>query len=86
MNQGRSSTRPVTTTVLTFLISTSFAVILFSDEKTYTPKSADEVKVLSLVLSSEIVANKWTKKDLICFLVQEMTPSPDVVKALGTRT
>jgi hypothetical protein len=28
------------------------------------------------------VANNWTKKDLICFSVQQMAPSPELVKAL----
>ena len=33
--------------------------------KTYFPKNADEVEVISLVLTSEARANNWTKDDLI---------------------
>lgn len=82
MNPGRASIRLATATVFAYLMSTFFAVILVSDEKTYTPKSGDEFEVLSLVLRSEVVANKWTKKDLICFSVQQKAPSPELVTAL----
>lgn len=52
-----------------------FAVAAISDERRCTPKSSDEIEVLSLVLRSEVVANKWTKRDLICFSVDQMDPS-----------
>jgi hypothetical protein len=81
MVQGHSSIRVATTITLAFLMSTFFAVVLISDERTYTPKSGDEIEVLSLVLRSEVVANKWTKRDLICFSVGQMEPSPKLVKA-----
>ena len=63
-------------------MSTFFAVVSISDEKTYTPKGGDEIEVLSLVLRSEVVANKWTKRDLICFSVGQMDPSPKLVRIL----
>jgi hypothetical protein len=85
MNQSRSSVGLYVLVVLAFLMSTIFALTLLSDDKTYTPKSGDEVEILSLVLRSEIVANKWTKRDLICFSVEDMDPSPKLVKALQQR-
>jgi hypothetical protein len=63
-------------------MSTFFAAMLISDETAYTPKSGNEIQILSLVLRSEIVASKWTKKDLICFSVQQMALGPVLVKAL----
>jgi hypothetical protein len=74
--------RVASAVIVAFLMSTFFAVGLISDEKTYTPKNGDEIEVLSLVLRSEIVANKWTKRDLICFSVEQIDPSPKLVKAL----
>ena len=65
-----------------FLFMVCFAFHVISAEKTYSPKSSDEIDVLSLVLSSEVAVNNWTKKDLICFSVQQMAPSPELVKAL----
>ncbi len=63
-------------------VSTCFALLLSSAEKTYSPKSASETDILALVLKSEVEANKWTRKDEICFSVEEMDPSPKLVKKL----
>jgi hypothetical protein len=82
MNQNRSAIRSAAATVLAFLMPTFFAASLIAGEDTYKPKSGDEIEVLSLVLKSEVVANKWTKSDLICFSVGQMDPSPKLVKAL----
>lgn len=82
MNQVHSSTRAAAATVLTFLMFSCFALILNSAEKTYSPKSGDEIEVLSLVLKSELEANKWTKRELICFSGEQMDPSPKLVRAL----
>jgi hypothetical protein len=70
MSQGRLSIRLVAATILAFLLLSFFAVNLISDERTYTPKSGDETEILSLVLRSEIVANRWTKRALICFAIE----------------
>ncbi|HSY32960.1 MAG TPA: hypothetical protein VLA42_13310 [Verrucomicrobiae bacterium] len=85
MSHGRFSTALAAATILVSSIFTSVAVALISDEKTYTPKSGDEIEVLSLVLSSEVLTNKWAKRDLVCFSVAEMDPSPNLVKALRQR-
>jgi hypothetical protein len=85
MSQRSSSIGLAATAVLAFLIPTFFAVVLNSDEKTYSPKSGDEIEVLSLVLKTEAVANNWTKRDLICLSVGQMDPSPKLVKILRQR-
>lgn len=79
MNQVYFSTRAI---ILAFLMSTCFGRILSSTEKTYSPKSGDEIEVLSLVLRSQVESNKWTKRDLICFSIGQMDPSPKLVKTL----
>ncbi|SRR6266849_9390626 len=81
MNQVHSPTRTIRVVIVAFSMSTCFALPLVSAEKTYFPKSADETEVLSLVLKSEVDANKWAKKDKICFSVEGMNPSPRLVKA-----
>ena len=68
--------------MVAFLVSSCLAPFLSPAEKTYSPKSAGETEVLSLVLRAEIDANKWTRKDMICFSVGEMDPSPKLVKTL----
>jgi len=50
--------------------------------KTYSPKNADEVEVISLVLASEARANKWTKDDLICLSIEYEDPDKKLVKTL----
>jgi hypothetical protein len=59
-----------------------FALCAKSDEKTYSPKNADEVEVISLVLASEVSANNWTKDDLICFSIAEKDPDKKLLKTL----
>jgi hypothetical protein len=61
------------------------ALALASDEKTYLPKSEEELEVLSLVLKSEIKANNWPRSNLLCFSVEGLDPSPKLVKALRQR-
>jgi hypothetical protein len=82
MKSVRFAVKSIAPVVTAFLFTVCFAFLLISAEKTYSPKSGDEIEVLSLVLRSEVVANNWTKKDLICFSVQEMAPSPKLVRAL----
>ena len=40
----------------------------------YEPKNAGEVQVLAAVIRAEVVENKWTDKDLICFSIAEAGP------------
>jgi hypothetical protein len=56
-----------------------------SSDKTYMPKSEEELDVLSLVLTSEIKANNWAKNELICFSVDGLDPSSKLLKALRRR-
>jgi hypothetical protein len=71
--------------MVAFFAFTCLAVISNSAEDTYSPKSVGETEVLALVLKSEVQANKWTKKDKICFSVEGMDPSPKFVKTLRER-
>ena len=82
MNRFDPSSRATAAIMAAFLVSTCFAIILRSAEKTYSSKSASETEVLALVLKSEVEANKWTIKDKICFSVEEMDPSPKLVRKL----
>jgi hypothetical protein len=82
MNQVHSSTRAAAAIVLTLLMFSCFALILNSVERTYSPKSGDEIEILSLVLKSEFEANRWTTRELICFSVEQMNPSPKLVRRL----
>jgi tetratricopeptide (TPR) repeat protein len=53
-----------------------------TSNETYSPGSKDETEVLSVVLKSEFQANNWTKNERICFSVQGLDPSPELVKTL----
>jgi hypothetical protein len=56
-----------------------------ANKQTYTPRSEEEVEVLSLVVASEIKANNWAKSDLICFSVDSLDPAAKLVKSLRQR-
>jgi hypothetical protein len=58
---------------------------VLANEQTYTPRSEEEVEVLSLVVASEIKANNWAKSDLICFSVDGLDPAAKLVKSLRQR-
>lgn len=62
-----------------------FCPSALANEQTYTPRSGEEVEVLSLVVASEIKANNWTKSELICFSVNGLDPSAALVKSLRQR-
>jgi len=53
-----------------------------TSNETYPAGSKDETEVLSVVLKSEFQANNWTKNERICFSVQGLDPSPELVKTL----
>jgi hypothetical protein len=58
------------------------ALALVSREKTYLPKSGEEVDVLSLVLASEVKANNSTKKEVVCLSIDGSNPDGKLVKSL----
>ncbi len=53
-----------------------------TSNETYSPRSADETEILSILLKAEFQANNWTKNERICFSVKGLDPSPDLVKTL----
>ena len=82
VNRHCSSIKAIAALFGALLAATFFAQVLISAARTYSPKSSDEIEVLSRVLKAEVRANGWTEKDLICFSVQGLDPSPELVKAL----
>ncbi|HSV21353.1 MAG TPA: hypothetical protein VLH78_00085, partial [Candidatus Nanoarchaeia archaeon] len=64
-------------TALIFVVCFALGAIFAG--KTYSPKNADEVEVISLVLASEARANKWTKDDLICLSIEYEDPDKKLV-------
>jgi hypothetical protein len=63
----------------------SFGPNVLANEQTYTPRSEEEVEVLSLVVASEIKTNNWAQSDLICFSVNGLDPSAALAKSLRQR-
>src|ERR1700722_19122 len=63
------------------LVLCSMSAALGAD-KTYQLHDESEAQLISLVLKSEIEANSWTPKELICFSVEGLNPSSDLVKNL----
>jgi tetratricopeptide (TPR) repeat protein len=53
-----------------------------ASNETYSPRSADEIEILSVLLKAEFQANKWTKNERICFSVKGLDPSPELVETL----
>ncbi len=53
-----------------------------TSSQTYSPRSADETEILSVLLKAEFQANNWTKNERICFSVKGLDPSPKLVKTL----
>jgi tetratricopeptide (TPR) repeat protein len=53
-----------------------------TSNETYSPRSADETEILSVLLKAEFQANNWTKNEKICFSVKGLDPSPKLVKTL----
>ena len=62
-----------------------FGPSVTANERAYTPRSAEEVEVLSLVVGSEIRANNWPKSTLVCFSVDGLDPSANLAKSLRER-
>ena len=73
------------TFTITLLLMNCFVLAATAAEKPYSPRSADDVEVISLVLASEVKANSWTKYDLICFSVEGKDPDETLVKTLRQR-
>jgi NTF2 fold immunity protein len=76
--------RPFAILCLGFLLS-CIPLTGASSGKTYTPKAAAELDVLSLVIASEIKANNWKNNELICFSVGGLNPSSKLLRALRQR-
>jgi hypothetical protein len=74
-----SRTKSIVLALIALLIC--FCASTSSTEKNALPTD-DEEQVVSLVLKSEIKANGWTKKDLVCFSVEGRYPSWTFVKTL----
>jgi hypothetical protein len=72
-------TRVLLTTPVLFIF---FALVAKPAEKLYSPKNADGLEIISLVLGNEVKANNWTEHDLICFSVDGRNPSQKLVKVL----
>ncbi len=53
-----------------------------TSNETYSPRSADETEILSILVKAEFQANNWTKNERICFSVKGLDPSPELVKTL----
>ena len=56
-----------------------------ANEQTYTPRSEEEVDVISLVVGSEMKANNWSKSELICLSINWLNPTAKLVKSLRQR-
>jgi hypothetical protein len=74
--------KPLQNPATLLIVMTCFAVTTISAERTYSPKNADELEIISLVLASEVRANNWTKHELICISVEYKDPDKKLVKAL----
>ena len=62
-----------------------FSVGRCVDQGDYNAKSEEEVDVLSLVVAAEIKANNWPEKEQICFSVEGLYPSHNLVQSLRHR-
>jgi hypothetical protein len=65
--------------VLVVLCSMSAAI---GAGRTYQLHDKSEAQLISLVLKSEIESNSWTPNELICFSVEGLNPSSNLVKNL----
>jgi hypothetical protein len=66
---------------LTILITCTPPGVM-ANEQTYIPKSEEEVDVLTLVVYSEVKANGWNQNEFVCFSVNGLDPSPQLVQSL----
>jgi hypothetical protein len=82
MSANHAFRKPLQNPATLLIVLTCFAVTTICAEKTYSPKNADEVEIISLVLASEVRANDWTKDELICISVEYKDPDKKLVKAL----
>ncbi len=68
------------TGVLVFVLFSLGTIAAIAQE--YKPKTTEEVQVIAAVIRSEVLENKWTDKDVICFSIAGQDPSNELVKAL----
>jgi hypothetical protein len=68
-----------TSMLLTFLLA--FTPIALANDK-YSVKDTHEIDVFAAVLQAEVVANGWSKKELICLDIDGGDPDKKLVAAL----
>ena len=74
----RTLRSPATALIFVFY----FGLSASSAEKAYSPRNADEVEVISLVLATEAKANNWAKADPICLSIENKDPDKKLVQTL----
>ena len=77
--------RKVVSTLTLLVLLCGFGLSVTANERAYTPRSEEEVEVLSLVIGSEIKANNCPKSTLVCFTVDGLDPSAKLMKSLRER-
>jgi len=82
MSSARALWHSLRILLTALLVFTSFPPPAGSAQKLYSPKNADDVEIISLILRAEVMANNWTKHDLICFSVDLKYPDKKLVKDL----
>ena len=67
------------------LLALCSALVVTPNDRTYSPKNDEEVKIVALVLASEASANGWTARDLVCFSVESLDPDRRFVQSIRKR-
>jgi hypothetical protein len=82
MTSTRTSVRIPRNAAPALICVACFGLNANSSARAYSPKNADEVEVISLVVTSEAKANNWTRDDLICLSIENKDPDRELVKTL----
>jgi hypothetical protein len=80
MTSSQAMRKSVHILATAWVVVVCFALTANSAHHVYTPKDPNEVDIFSTVLSAEVKANNWTKRDLICFSVNALDPDKKLVK------
>src|SRR5215831_6360120 len=80
-----STLRAIASVLCSVVLLCGSSTNVLANERTYTPRSEEEVEVLSLVGASEIKGSDWGKSELICFSVNSLDPAAKLVKSLRQR-
>src|SRR5215831_1167369 len=81
-----STLRAIASVLCSVVLLCGSSTNVLANERTYTPRSEEEVEVLSLVGASEIKGSDWAKSELICFSVDSLDPAAKLVKSLRQRS